>query len=418
MAGPRTIMHIDVNSAFLSWSNIRYMQNGGADLREICSAVAGDQEARHGIILAKSMPAKKMGVSTGEPIFMAKKKCPALVLVPPDYQLYIKMSNSLGELVTDFSPDIEQYSIDEFFIDYTGLESIIGEPIAAAALIRKRAREELGFSVNVGIGSNKLLAKMAGELKKPDMTHTIYRHEIEQKLWPLPVRELFMLGAASEATLHSHGIKTIGELATLEPEYMYRLLKSHGSMLWSYANGIDPSPVVKKGTTEPKSYSNSTSTAHDITHIEDALAVLSQLCDSICVRMRNDGYLCNIVTVSSRDTALKTTSKQQKMSRPTDLTGELFGCAKALFTQLWDGHAIGQVTIAFSDFLPAGAAPMTLFDTREREKMQQLDETFDRLRLKYGSESIKRASQLKNSGMDHLDRYSPNSKKPETKCPF
>lgn len=418
MAAERIIMHVDVNSAFLSWSNLKYMKNGGEDLRKTASAVAGDPNSRHGIILAKSMPAKTFGVSTGEPIAMAKRKCPSLVLVPPDYQLYIAKSNELGEIVSSYSPIIEQYSIDEFFIDYTGLESILGSPIDAADRLREQVERELGFTVNVGIGNNKLLAKMAGELKKPNFTHTIFKSEIEKKMWPLPLRELFMLGASSEATLKAHGIETIGQLAALELPFMYRILKSQGALIWSYANGIDTTPVVPRGTTEPKSISNSVSTPHDISRIDDALAVLSQLCDSICVRMRNEGFVCNVVTVAMRDTAFATTSKQQKLDRPSDVTSELMGTANKLFRELWQGKPIRQVTIGFSDFLPAGTAPSTLFDTEKREKMQQLDEAFDKVRLKYGSDAIKRAGQLNNFEIDHLDRYSPNSKKPKTNCPF
>lgn len=418
MATERIIMHVDVNSAFLSWSNIKYMQNGGEDLRQIASAVAGDKSSRHGIILAKSMEAKKYGISTGEPIFMAMRKCPTLVLVPPDYHLYIEKSNALGELVSNYSPIIEQYSIDEFFIDYTGLEKVLGAPIDAANRLREQVERELGFTVNVGIGNNKLLAKMAGELKKPNLTHTLYKSEIAEKMWPLPLRELFMLGASSEATLKARGVETIGQLAALELPFMYRILKSQGSLIWSYANGIDVTPVVPRGTTEPKSISNSVSTPHDISHVEDALAVLSQLCDSICVRMRGEGFVCSVVTVAMRDTAFVTTSKQQKLDRPSDVTGELIGTANKLFRALWQGKPIRQVTIGFSDFLPSCAAPSTLFDTEKREKMQQLDEAFDKVRLKYGSDAIKRAGQLNNFEIDHLDRYSPDSKKPKTNCPF
>ena len=225
---PRVIFHVDVNSAFLSWSAAYRVRVLGEqeDLRDIPSAVAGERAERHGIILAKSIPAKKCGVKTGEQIFLAQQKCPGLKLVPPDYALYVEASRRFIALLREFAPVVEQYSIDEAWADLSGTEGLYGSPVAAAELLRARIREELGFTVNIGISSNKLLAKMAGEFEKPDKVHTLFPEEVPQKLWPLPVRELFMLGPATERRLNRIGIHTIGELAQADPELVLHYLNT------------------------------------------------------------------------------------------------------------------------------------------------------------------------------------------------
>ena len=229
----RVIFHVDVNSAFLSWSAAYRVRVLGEqeDLRDIPSAVAGERAERHGIILAKSIPAKKCGVKTGEQIFLAQQKCPGLKLVPPDYALYVEASRRFIALLREFAPVVEQYSIDEAWADLSGTEGLYGSPVAAAELLRTRIREELGFTVNIGISSNKLLAKMAGEFEKPDKVHTLFPEEVPQKLWPLPVRELFMLGPATERRLNRIGIHTIGELAQADPELVLHYLNKPGLAL-------------------------------------------------------------------------------------------------------------------------------------------------------------------------------------------
>ena len=197
----RIIMHIDVNSAFLSWQAVYNLQRGHSlDLREIPSAVGGNQATRHGIILARSIPAKNHGVKTGEPVWEAKTKCPGLVLVPPDRHLYMKCSSALMDILREYSPRVQQYSIDEAFLDYTGMEKRFGPPLVLAGRLKDRVREELGFTVNIGISCNKLLAKMASDFKKPDRVHTLFPGEIKDKMWPLPVENLFMVGKRTAKT--------------------------------------------------------------------------------------------------------------------------------------------------------------------------------------------------------------------------
>lgn len=307
----RVIFHVDVNSAFLSWSAAYRVRVLGEreDLRDIPSAVAGERAERHGIILAKSIPAKKCGVKTGEQIFLAQQKCPGLKLVPPDYALYVQASRRFIALLREFAPVVEQYSIDEAWADLSGTEGLYGSPVAAAELLRTRIREELGFTVNIGISSNKLLAKMAGEFEKPDKVHTLFPEEVPQKLWPLPVRKLFMLGPATERRLNRIGIHTIGELAQADPELVLHYLNKPGLALWHSANGrcseeLLPQPEANKG------YGNSTTLPADVTTEAGAQRVLLSLCETVALRLRRDGKAARCISVSLRSADFVTFSHQ------------------------------------------------------------------------------------------------------------
>ncbi|MBO7667373.1 MAG: DNA polymerase IV, partial [Firmicutes bacterium] len=214
----KIIYHVDVNSAFLSWEACYRMEHLGEeqDLRDLPSAVAGDSQARHGVILAKSTPAKLMGVKTGEPVWQARRKCPGLILVPANYGLYVAASRRFIALLKDYAPVVEQYSIDEAYADVTGCRRLYGDPVQAAYELKDRIHRELGFTVNVGVSCNKLLAKMAGELEKPDKVHTLFPEQIGEKMWPLPVGELFSVGPARRGRLEQIGVTTIGQLARMD----------------------------------------------------------------------------------------------------------------------------------------------------------------------------------------------------------
>ena len=259
------VFHIDVNSAFLSWEAVyRLAHKGGKlDLREIASAVGGDITLRHGIILAKSIPAKVYGIKTGESIPEAKKKCPNLVLVPPNYGLYEQCSAAFMEILREYSDVVEQYSIDEAFVDMSTSCHLFGTPEQTAVQIKDRIREKLGFTVNIGISTNKLLAKMASDFQKPDRMHTLYPEEIKEKMWPLPVSDLFFVGRATATKLLSMGIRTIGELADADPVWLKKMLKKQGEIIWGFANGIDLSPVLAQPPAN-KGYGNSTTTPYEL----------------------------------------------------------------------------------------------------------------------------------------------------------
>ena len=273
----RLIFHVDVNSAFLSWEATRRVANGEADLRLIPSAIGGDRESRRGIILAKSSPAKAYGIQTGEPVASALRKCPQLYLAPPDFHLYHTSSQAFVKILCKYAPVVEQFSIDECFLDMSGTARLYPDPIAIAEVIKNEIRDTLGFTVNVGIGSNKLLAKMASDFEKPDRVHTLFQHEIEEKMWPLPVRALFGVGSATADRLVGARIATIGSLAKTDSNRLHAMFGTKmGDYLLRSANGIDDAPVLAESE-EAKGYSNSTTLAKDIVSIEEAHKVLLSL---------------------------------------------------------------------------------------------------------------------------------------------
>lgn len=392
----RVIFHVDVNSAFLSWSAAYRLCVLGEtlDLREIPSAVAGDRETRQGVILAKSQPAKKCGVQTGEPIYRALQKCPNLKLVPPDYGMYVEASRHFTALLRQVAPVVEQYSIDEAWADMSGTEGLYGSPVAAAEMLRQKISDELGFTVNIGISSNKLLAKMAGDFEKPNKVHTLFPWEIERKLWTLPVRELFMVGAATERKLHLLGIDTIGQLAHADPDMLVRKLGKPGLMLWHSANGrysdiLQPVPDANKG------YSNATTLAQDVTDAAHAYRVLLSLCETVAMRMRRDGVSARRVAVHLRTAEFVDFSHQTTLQNITDSTEELFQTACRVFDAAWDGKTpLRQLGVQVSRLEERGARQYDLFSVAEGgsyERRAKLDNTVDDLREKYGEGIVRRA---------------------------
>ena len=287
--GSETIFHIDVNSAYLSWSAIRRLQNGDPlDLRTIPSIIGGDKEKRHGIVLAKSIPAKKYGIQTAEPIVSAFRKCPTLVMESPDMHYYHQKSEELMNYLRSVCPDIEQLSVDECFMDYTPIQRHYASPIEAAFHIKDEIRNRFGFTVNVGISDKRVLAKMASDFEKPDKVHTLYQHEIKEKMWPLPVSSLYMCGKSSVQALHNLGIRTIGDLATTDASIIASHLKSHGVLLWQYANGIDDSGVTSVPA-QAKGIGNSTTVAKDLTTAKEAKLEITSL--SALLKKKNDRVL-------------------------------------------------------------------------------------------------------------------------------
>lgn len=409
----RIIFHIDVNSAFLSWEAVKRLSLGDTvDLRTIPSAIGGDEKSRHGVVLAKSVPAKAFGVTTGESLFSARQKCPDLVVAPSDFPLYTEMSRKLMAFLAEYSPLIEQFSIDECFLDFTGLEKLYGEPVKAAYDLKDKIKETFGFTVNIGVAQNKIMAKMAGELKKPDMVHTMFPHELQDKLWPMPVRELFMVGVKTEKVLLSYGIDTIGKLANANPELIGAVLKSHGLMLMRYANGIDNSPVsptpVRKGG---KSFScSSTLSADAITKEECALAIL-KLCQSACMRMRKEGYACSNVSVQIKYSDFSVFGKQMHLKSPTSSTEAIYGFACSVFDALWTGQPVRLLGVALSELTEAENDQISIFENMEKEKHKKLDSVCDAIRKKFGNHSISYGAELSGEDFHHLDRFFPENMK-------
>ena len=385
----RVIFHVDVNSAFLPWEAVYRLHHlgGTLDLRTIPSAVGGDQEKRHGIILAKSIPAKKYKIQTGEPVADAKEKCPELVLVPPNYELYQRSSRALLRILADYTDKIEQYSIDEAFMDMTGCSE---QPEQTADELKERVYRELGFTVNVGVSSNKLLAKMASDFQKPNLVHTLWPGEIQMKMWGLPVRELFSVGHASEKKLAALGVHTIGQLAETPDSVLYGCLKSHGLQIKRFANGLDDSPVAPAPPPN-KGYGNSLTTPRDVTDRETARLFLLSLAETLSARLRADGAMIRTVEISLRDCHLKFSHRQRALETPTDLTVEIHEAACRCFEELWDGTPLRHLGIHTSGVTRTMERQLGLFDRLDYEKYRCAEAAVDRLRKRYGQDIIKRA---------------------------
>lgn len=399
----KIIFHIDVNSAFLSWEAVyRLAHKGGKqDLREIASAVGGDITLRHGIILAKSIPAKKYGIKTGETIPEARRKCPDLVLVPPNYGLYEQCSAAFMEILREYSDTVEQYSIDEAFVDMSTSCHLFGTPEETAIQIKDRVRKELGFTVNIGISTNKLLAKMASDFQKPDRMHTLYPEEIKEKMWPLPVSDLFFVGHATTAKLLSVGIRTIGELANTDPAWLKRILKKQGENIWGFANGIDLSPVLAQPPAN-KGYGNSTTIPYDVTDVETAKLVLLALSETVGNRLRSDQVQIRVISVGIRYSDLSYVSHQKTLPGSTDLTTEIYTAACSLFRELWNGSPIRHLGVhtGKTDVADLGRQ-LNLFDEIDYEKLSRMDATLDEIRKRFGTDAVMRAVFL-GQPIDHM----------------
>lgn len=396
----RVIFHIDVNSAFLSWEAAYRIRELGEteDLRQIASVVGGSEESRHGIVLAKSELAKKYGITTGEPLADARRKCPGLVTVPSNFPVYVKYSNGIMKILEDYTPDIEQYSIDESFLDMTGTQNLFGPPIEAAHKIKDRIYNELGFTVNVGVSSNKLLAKMASDFKKPNLVHTLFPEEVPTKMWPLPVSDLFFVGRQTAKRLYSLGIFTIGDLANTDKKIIQDNLKGHGSVIWEFANGIGDSmeDVANKNRTPAnKGYSNETTLAFDVTDANLAKEILLSLTESVSARVRADKSYVSVVSVYFVDNEFHHSSKQMTLDSATNVTNELYYHACRLFEQLWKGQPIRLLGIHISKASLENHRQYSLFEQQDVEKLSKLDLAIDKIRHKYGDDSIKRATFLK-----------------------
>lgn len=387
---PRLIFHIDVNSAFLSWESVRRLSEGGEDLRLIPSAIGGDRDRRTAVILAKSVPAKKYGITTGEPVSMALRKCPSLVIAKPDFRLYRSCSEKFLAICRDFAPAVEQFSIDECFLDMTGTGLVYPDPIRAAHELKDRIRDSLGFTVNVGIGPNKLLAKMAGDFEKPDKVHTLFADEIPSKLWPLPIGDLLFVGRKSAEKLRRYGIDTIGGAAAADIGLLRSVLgEKMGDSVKASANGIDNSPV-RTEREEPRGFSISTTLEEDVTDAEAAKRILRMLAESVSARMREKGYLafCTGVTIRSNDFIDR--SHQLRSVNPTDSSDEIYRTAAGLFDELWDGETrLRLLGISLTNLTREETAQLSLFEDRETiDRKRKIDRSIDEIRKKYGSSSI------------------------------
>ena len=391
----RLIFHIDVNNAFLSWTAVEMLKNGATiDIRTIPAIIGGDESKRHGVVLAKSNIAKQFGIKTGEPIYFARQKCPQIKVFESNHKMYREYSDRLYKLFQEYTDKIERFSIDECFLDMTNFIGKNEKTINIAKEISTRIKEEQKFTVNVGISQNKLLAKMASDFEKPDKIHTLWKDEIESKMWPLKVSELLMVGKKSIPKLERMGIKTIGDLAHSDKEKMYKVFGKFGKMIWEYANGIDNSEVNYKKE-KPKGIGNSITLPYDCNNIEELNKILLNLTEQVTFRLRKENMLANVVNVQIKDKFFRVYSHQRKMDSPTSSTKIIFAEAKKLMYELYSkGTQVRLVGVRVDDLIDEQDKQISLFENKQNEKQEKIDNALDKLKEKYGYDFIKRGTDI------------------------
>lgn len=391
----RIIFHIDVNNAFLSWTAVDMLKSGSKlDIRTIPAVIGGDESKRHGVVLAKSNIAKQFGIKTGEPIYFARKKCSNLQVFESNHKMYREYSNRLYELFKEYTNIIERFSIDECFLDMTNFIGKNENYLSIAKEISTRIKEELGFTVNIGIAHNKLLAKMASDFEKPDKIHTLWTDEIKTKMWPLTVSELLMVGRKSLPKLEKMGIRTIGDLANYNKEVLYKTFGKFGKTIWEYANGIDNSPVnyIEE---KPKGIGNSITVPQDLTNINEINKILLNLTEQVTYRLRKENMIANVVNVQIKDSNFRVYSHQRKLDTATSSTKIIYEQAKKLMEELYlKGTRVRLIGIRVDDLLDERDKQISLFDNKQNEKQEKLDETIDKLKEKYGINTIKRGGEI------------------------
>lgn len=395
----RIIMHIDANNAFLSWTAVQMLKEGfKEDIRKIPAIIGGDEDKRRGIVIAKSEPAKKYGIKTGEPIYFAKQKCPNLQIFKSDYKTYIKYSNLMIEIFKEYTQKIEKYSIDECFLDMTN-EIPKGKTIEDIANdISRTVKNRLGFTVNIGISINKILAKMASDLEKPDKINTIYRNEIEKKMFPLPISELFGIGKKSAPKLKKLGLNTIGDIAKFNKNILERKFGKFGKQIWEYSNGIDESKVIVESE-RPKGIGNSITLPVDYTNIEDLEEILLSLAEEVSFRLRKKEMLTNCINIQLKTNEFKNYSHQRKILKNTDSTKEIFNEGKILLNELYnklENKSIRLIGLRVDTKDENTEKQMSLFDIEEKEdkKQKSIDNVIDNLKDKFGYDSVRRATSI------------------------
>lgn len=396
----RIVFHVDVNSAYLSWTAVKLLQYGSSiDIREIPSVIGGDIENRHGIILAASISAKELGIKTGEPIFSAMQKCRDLKVYPPDYDWYVKSSNAMVQLLEEYSPKIQRYSIDECFMDCTHFKDNYKK---MAVKVKMRISDELGFNCNIGISTNKLLAKMASDFKPKNTVHTLFKEEVSQKMWPLPASDLFMVGRATKEKLSKLNINTIGDIAKADVNLLMQKMHSHGKLIYEYANGIDNSEIRECNYLDIKGIGNSVTISYDVETYEEACRILLALTESATMRLRENRSLCSLVVVSVKTNNFLYYSHQKPLENSTDSTNIIYEGIKKTFRETWKGEKIRQLGVRLTKLCSNEYYQESLFDFENNEKQMKLDKTVDEIRKRFGKQAVIRSTFL-HSGIKPIE---------------
>lgn len=411
MSGQNTVIfHIDVNSAFLSWESLLRISQGESDLRAVPSVIGGDESTRHGIVLAKSTPAKAFGIVTGEPLMKARQKCPGLVVASPHYSHFVQCSAAFMDLLGKYAPLVEQYSIDEAFCDMTGCEKLYGSPVSFAGKLKDEIYDTLGFTVNIGISRNRLLAKMASDFEKPNRVHTLFPEEIPEKLWQLPVDDLFFVGHSTAWKLHALGIHTIGDLARTDVNILKYHFKKHGEIIHDYANGKDVN-ILTDHQTANKGYGNSTTLSYDVTDKETAHRILLSLSETVGARIRADKAYVSVIAVQMTDCEFNHTSRQTTLDSSTNITEVIYKTACKLFDEGWNHAPLRLIGVSTSKAGNEKYEQYNLFDMMaenntpapapQNDRLEKLNSAIDKIRGRFGEDSVKRACFV-DSGQSHM----------------
>lgn len=401
MNDKRVIFHIDINNAFLSWTAVKLLNEGyEIDIRTIPSIIGGDESLRHGIVLAKSPVAKKYGIKTAETIYSARKKCPNLKIFPPDHDYYSEMSHKIFKHLSKYSPDLEQISVDECFLDMSNTTYLYDNLIDLAYVIKDEIQEKFGITVNIGIGNNKLCAKMASDFEKPNKVHTLFEEEIETKMWPLSVGDLFMVGKKSSEKLELLGIKTIGDLARTDQKFLNKHFKSLGTMMWEYANGIDNSKVINEYESN-KCISVSETFEVDVDNINRLKKTLLRQTEKVTKILRGQALYTTTVAVTIRTYDFRNFSKQVKLTNATDITNEIYDTVEKIFENFWDGTKIRNIGVRLSNFTDRCDRQLSFFENYN-EKDHKFQKTIDNINNKYGNNVVMPASLFDNKKDENM----------------
>ena len=388
-------MHIDVNNAFLSWTAVYLLEHGSKyDIRNSYAAIGGDETSRKGIVLAKSMPAKKLGVKTGETLYQARKKCKVLKTYPSNYPYYQEMSKKLFDLIRTYTPDIEQASIDECYLDYTSIRNLYNSELEFAQILQKDIYDKLGFTVNIGIANNKLCAKMASDFTKPNKIHTCYDDEVKEKLWPLDIGELFGIGKKSREKLLSLNINTIGDLAHANPDILYKYFKNQARPMIEWANGIDESRVVTE-VVDNKSISNEITLKTDIDDKVKLSEYLYALSEKVGLRIRKEKKYANVIGVILKDKYFKRRTHQKKLQNPIHTTEDIYKYSKQVLDEMWDDDFVRLIGIRLEKLTDKLLVQSSLFEENKIYEKNNLEDVIDKINVKYGTNTIKRAVERK-----------------------
>ena len=408
----RTILHSDCNCFYASVEMLHHPET-----RNVPMAVGGDPEARHGIVLTANYIAKRAGVKTGMALWQARQACPQVVFVPPHYDQYIRFSKYAREIYSDFTDLQQPFGLDECWLDVTPSAGIKGDGLRIAEEISRRIKKELGITVSIGVSWNKIFAKLGSDYKKPDAITAFTRDNYRGLVWPLPASDLFYVGRATTAKLCRMGIMTIGDIAESDPELLHSHFGKVGYVLYTYANGWNDDPVYKEGYEAPvKSVGNSCTTPRDLTTDLDVRIIQQALSESVCARLRENGFLCRTVEISVRTNGLIWFSRQKKLKQPTNVTDEVVKAAWELFKANYSWEApIRSLGVRGTD-LVTGQIPVQLdlfMNEQQREKKRKMDRAVDEIRRRFGYYAVQKAFVYEDKDLMRLDAKKDHTIHPE-----